>query len=76
MSDTVFQKKGKICPFSAEGAPALDYKNPDFLGKFVSERGKIMPRRLTNATAKKQRELANAIKKARIIALMPFVDND
>lgn len=70
----VFFRRKKTCPLSGEGAPAIDYKNARLLGRFVSERGKIMPSRITAVSAKKQRELARAIKRARAIALMPYVN--
>jgi small subunit ribosomal protein S18 len=53
---------------------AIDYKNPDLLKRFVTESGKILPRRLTGLTAKQQRDLTNAVKRARIVALLPFVN--
>ena len=71
----VFFKRRKGCPLSVPGAPEIDYKNPDLLLKFVSEGGRILPNRITNVCAKKQRQLKNAIKVARILALLPFVSN-
>lgn len=68
-----FFRRRKTCPFSGEGAPKIDYKDTKLLQRFVSERGKIMPSRITAVSAKKQRELATAIKRARNIALLPFV---
>jgi small subunit ribosomal protein S18 len=67
----MFRRK-KTCPLTGEHAPEIDYKNIRLLGRFVSERGKIMPSRITAVSAKKQRELARAIKRARMLALMPF----
>ena len=52
---------------------AIDYKNPDLLVRFITDRGKILPRRITGTCAKHQRHLARAIKRARTIALLPFV---
>ena len=52
----------------------IDYKDVDLLKKFITERGKILPRRLTGLTAKQQRDLTNAVKRARIVALLPFVN--
>jgi small subunit ribosomal protein S18 len=63
---------GKQCPLSGEGAPKIDYKNPKFLAKFVSERGKIIPSRITNISQKKQRELSIAIKRARYLGLLGY----
>lgn len=71
----VFFRRRKTCPLSGPNAPQIDYKNTKLLLRFVSERGKIMPSRITAVSAKKQRELARAIKRARAIALLPFVDN-
>ena len=68
-----FFRRRKTCPFTGEGAPTIDYKDVKLLQRFVSERGKIMPSRITAVSAKKQRELAKAIKRARNIALLPFV---
>lgn len=68
-----FRRKSKGCPLSEPGSPAVDYKNPKLLLKFVSERGRMLPRRITYISAKKQRELKIAIKRARNLALLPFV---
>jgi small subunit ribosomal protein S18 len=67
-------RKKKDCPLSVEGAPKVDYKDVVLLKKYVTERGKILPRRITNISAKKQREIALAIKRARFLALLPYVD--
>ncbi len=69
----VFFRKRKGCPLSVAEAPVIDYKNPDLLIKFVSEGGRMLPSRITNVCAKKQRKLKKAIKIARILALLPFV---
>jgi small subunit ribosomal protein S18 len=71
----IFFRRRKTCPLSEKGAPAVDYKNIKLLSRFISERGKIMPRRITAVSAKKQRELAQAIKRARTLALLPYVNN-
>ncbi|MFC7050613.1 30S ribosomal protein S18 [Emcibacter nanhaiensis] len=68
-----FFRRRKTCPFSGEGAPKIDYKDVRLLSKYVSERGKIVPSRITAVSAKKQRELARAIKRARNLALLPYV---
>jgi len=68
-----FFRRRKTCPFSGENAQTIDYKDVRLLQKYVSERGKIVPSRITAVSAKKQRELAKAIKRARNIALLPFV---
>jgi small subunit ribosomal protein S18 len=69
----VFFKK-KVCKFCVQKLK-IDYKDPDTLRRFITERGKILPRRITGTCAKHQRALAVAIKRARIIALLPFVSN-
>ncbi|MDD3045180.1 MAG: 30S ribosomal protein S18 [Candidatus Delongbacteria bacterium] len=68
-------KKKRICRFCEENVVYLDYKNDKMLTKFTTEQGRIIPRRTSGVCAKHQRMLTNAIKKARIIALLPFVDN-
>lgn len=68
-----FQRRRKTCPFSSDNAPAIDYKDVKLLQRFTSERGKIVPSRITAVSAKKQRELAKAIKRARFLGLMPYV---
>ena len=68
-----FFRRRKTCPFSGDNAPAIDYKDPKLLQRFVSERGKIVPSRISAVSHKKQRELARAIKRARILALLPYV---
>jgi small subunit ribosomal protein S18 len=68
-----FLRRRKVCPFSGEGAPKIDYKDVKLLQRYVSERGKIVPSRITAVSAKKQRELATAIKRARYLALLPYV---
>jgi small subunit ribosomal protein S18 len=67
----VFFKK-KVCKFCAQKMK-IDYKDADTLRRFITERGKILPRRITGTCAKHQRALALAIKRARVIALLPFV---
>jgi small subunit ribosomal protein S18 len=64
------------CPFCGDGATAIDYKDPGMLRYFVTDRGKIVPRRISNVCAKHQRELTLAIKRARTIALLPFTTNE
>lgn len=68
-----FGRRRKVCPFSSDKSPAIDYKDTKLLQRYVSERGKIVPSRITAVSAKKQRELARAIKRARYIALLPYV---
>ncbi|HZD24855.1 MAG TPA: 30S ribosomal protein S18 [Alphaproteobacteria bacterium] len=68
-----FHRRRKTCPFSGTNAPKIDYKDTRLLQRYLSERGKIVPSRITAVSAKKQRELAQAIKRARTLALLPFV---
>ncbi len=68
-----FFRRRKTCPFSGDKAPKIDYKDVKLLSRYLSERGKIVPSRITAVSAKKQRELARAIKRARNLALLPFV---
>ena len=68
-----FFRRPKSCPFSGPDAPKIDYEDTKLLQRYISERGKIVPRRITAVSSKKQRELARAIKRARILALLPFV---
>ncbi|WP_075215854.1 MULTISPECIES: 30S ribosomal protein S18 [Pleomorphomonadaceae] len=68
-----FFRRRKTCPFSGANAPKIDYKDVRLLQRYISERGKIVPSRITAVSAKKQRELAKAIKRARILGLIPFV---
>ncbi|EMD81599.1 30S ribosomal protein S18 [Pacificimonas flava] len=68
-----FFRRKKSCPFSRPDAPKIDYKDVKLLGGFLSERGKIVPSRITAVSAKKQRELAKAIKRARHLGLLPYI---
>ena len=65
-------RRRKVCPFSGENAPKIDYKDPKLLLRYMSERGKIVPSRITAVSGKKQRQLARAIKRARQLALLPY----
>jgi small subunit ribosomal protein S18 len=67
-----FFRRQRGCPLSGEGAPEVDYKNTSLLRRYVSEKGRILPRRITSISAKKQRQLTLAIKRARVLALLPF----
>ncbi len=70
---TVEVKKKKYCRFKKNGIKYVDYKNPEFLKKFLNEQGKILPRRITGTSLKYQRKVAQAIKRARHLALLPYV---
>ncbi len=69
----VFFRRKKTCPLSGKNAPVIDYKDVKMLSRYISERGKILPSRITSVCHKKQRELTTAIKRARNLALLPFV---
>lgn len=68
-----FNRRRKTCPFSGDNAPKIDYKDIRLMSRYISERGKIVPSRITAVSAKKQRELAKAIKRARFLGLLPYV---
>jgi small subunit ribosomal protein S18 len=68
-----FFRRKKTCPFSGANAPKIDYKDTKLLMRFISERGKIVPSRITAVSTGKQRQLAIAIKRARFMALLPYV---
>lgn len=67
-----FFRRRKSCPFTGANAPKIDFKDTRLLQRYISERGKIVPSRITAVSAKKQRELATAIKRARFLALLPY----
>ncbi|MBS8265382.1 MULTISPECIES: 30S ribosomal protein S18 [Bacillaceae] len=69
-------KRRKVCYFTANGITKIDYKDTDLLKKFISERGKILPRRVTGTSAKYQRKLTVAIKRSRQMALLPYVSGE
>ena len=68
-----FHRRRKTCPFSGSAAPKIDYKDARLLGRYISERGKIVPSRITAVSGKKQRELGQAIKRARQLGLLPYL---
>ncbi len=70
---TVEVRKKKSCRFKKAGIKYVDYKDPEFLKKFLNEQGKILPRRITGTSLKFQRKVAQAIKRARSLALLPYV---
>ena len=73
-SDSVFGKRRKVCPFIAAGVRHIDYKDIDTLSQFITEKGKIIPRRITGVSARYQKMLSKAVKQARYMALLPFVN--
>lgn len=72
MAARSFFRRRKSCPFSGENAPRIDYKDVKLLQRYVSERGKVVPSRITAVSSSKQRELTRAIKRARFLALLPY----
>ena len=70
------RKKKKDCPFKSEGIKDVDYKDVDLLSRFITERGKILPRRITGVSAFFQKKLTAAIKRSRYMAIMPFVSKE
>ena len=69
-----FEDRKKFCPFSQKNSPVIDYKDVKLLSRYVSEKGKITPSRITNVSRSKQLELSKAIKRARFIALMSYTN--
>ena len=70
-----FFKRRKTCPFKGDHAVEIDYKDIKLLSRYISERGKIVPSRITAVSQKAQRKLAREIKRARFLALLPYVSN-
>jgi len=70
-----FFRRRKFCRFSAEGIKEIDYKDLNLLKQYVSESGKIVPSRITGTSARYQRQLADAVKRARFLALLPYSDS-
>ena len=68
-----FHRRRKTCPVAGDAAPKIDYKDVRTRGRYVSERGKIVPSRITAVSAQKQRELARAIKRCRFLGMLPYV---
>lgn len=73
MARRPFFRGRKSCPFKGSNAPTIDFRDTKLLSRYVSERGKIVPSRITAVSAKKQRELAQAIKRARYLGFLPYV---
>ena len=69
-----FEQKKKFCPFSQPGSPEIDYKDIRLLSRYLTEKGKIIPSRITGVSRKKQKELAKAIKRARYLSLMSYTN--
>ena len=73
-SNSPFENKRKFCPFSQPGSPIIDYKDIRLLTRYVTEKGKIIPSRITGVSRKKQKELSKAIKRARFLSLMSYTN--
>jgi len=69
-----FEDRKKFCPFSQKNSPIIDYKDIKLLNRYISEKGKITPSRITNVSRSKQLELSKAIKRARFLGLMSFTN--
>jgi len=67
-----FEDRKKFCPFSQKNSPEIDYKDLKLLTRYISEKGKIIPSRITNVSSKKQKQLSKAIKRARFLSLMSY----
>ena len=73
-SNSPFENIKKFCPFSQKGSPDIDYKDIRLLNRYISEKGKIVPSRITGVSKKKQKELAKAIKRARFLSLLSYTN--
>ena len=73
-SSSPFELKKKFCPFSQPGSPEIDYKDIRLLSRYLTEKGKIIPSRITGVSRKKQKELAKAIKRARFLSLISYTN--
>ena len=73
-SNSPFENKKKFCPFSQPGSPIIDYKDLKLLTRYITEKGKIVPSRITGVSRKKQKELAKAIKRARFLSLISYTN--
>ena len=69
---SAFEERKKFCPFSQINSPVIDYKDIKLMTRYISEKGKMIPRRITNATRIKQKELSTAIKRARFLSLLSY----
>ena len=67
-----FEDRKRFCPFSQKNSPFIDYKDVKLLSRYISEKGKMTPSRITNVSSKKQKELSKAIKRARFLGLMSY----
>ena len=73
-SNSPFEIRKKFCPFSQPNSPEIDYKDLKLLSRYITEKGKIIPSRITGVSRKKQKELARAIKRARFLSLISYTN--
>ena len=73
-SNSPFENRKKFCPFSQPGSPKIDYKDIKLISRYITEKGKIIPSRITGVSKKKQKELSKAIKRARFLSLMSYTN--
>ena len=73
-NNSPFENKTKFCPFSQLNSPIIDYKDTKLLSRYISEKGKIIPSRITGVSKKKQKELSRAIKRARFLSLLSYTN--
>ena len=73
-SNSPFENKKRFCPFSQPGSPIIDYKDIRLLSRYITEKGKIIPGRITGVSKKKQKELSKAIKRARFLSLISYTN--
>ena len=73
-ANSPFEVRKKFCPFSKPGSPEIDYKDIKLLNRYITEKGKIIPSRITGVSRKKQKELSKAIKRARFLSLISYTD--
>ena len=73
-SNSPFENKKRFCPFSQPNSPKIDYKDIKLLSRYISEKGKIVPSRITGVSRKKQKELSKAIKRARFLSLLSYTN--
>ena len=73
-NNSPFENKKRFCPFSQPNSPTIDYKDLKLLSRYISEKGKIVPSRITGVSRKKQKELSRAIKRARFLSLLSYTN--
>ena len=73
-NNQLINSRNKSCPFSHKGAPKIDYKDIKLLSRYITEKGKILPSRITNVSFQKQKKLAEAIKRARYLGLLSYTE--